>query len=240
MATSDEHDETSDKAEEHAAEKEAAHEEPAAASKADEAEEEAPPPKPAPKAAPKRPAARPVKRPAPPPKGGSLGKSMILFVIIIGGLVAGFAILGREEPGQNGPAKPKWKTGDSVEVELTLVKTDAKDLSCGSAEEIAGKHCAFEGQNKPWSKGPSTDEKTVFKPYTTTDRVQFVAAGLWSDPNLAAASLPPNRFSVKCKYKVEGNLKKVDVRWAPDGQWFPNTDWYAGTIESCGKPVPQQ
>ena len=130
--------------------------------------------------------------------------------------------------------------GDSVEVELTLVKTDAKDLSCGSTEEIAGKHCAFEGQNKPWSKGPSTDEKTVFKPYTTTDRVQFVAAGLWSDPNLAAASLPPNRFSVKCKYKVEGNLKKVDVRWAPDGQWFPNTDWYAGTIESCGKPVPQQ
>jgi len=168
---------------------------------------------------------------APPQQSSSLGKSMILFVVIIGGLAAGFAILGREE--QQGPARPKWKTGQTVDVEITLVKNDKQDLSCASGDEIGGKHCAFEAQNKPWSKGDNGDDKKLLKPYTTTDRVQFTAAGLWSDPAMAPAKLPATRFSVKCKYKVEGTLKNVAVRWDPTGQWFPSTEWYAGSVSDC-------
>ncbi|APR79791.1 Hypothetical protein A7982_05138 [Minicystis rosea] len=178
----------------------------------------------------KRPAKR--ARPAPPPQQGtSLGKSMILFVLIIGGLAAGFALLGSEKPQEQ--AKPKWKVGDTADVEITLVKNDRQELSCASSDEIGGKHCAFEGANKPWSKGDNGDDKKLLKPYTTTDRIQFTAAGVWSEPALAADKIPATRFSVKCKYKVEGTLKNVSVRWESTGQWFPGNEWYAGSVSDC-------
>ena len=164
-------------------------------------------------------------------QSSSLGKSMILFVVIIGGLAAGFALLGREE--NHGPPKPKWTTGQTVDVEITLVKNDKADLSCASGEEIGGKHCAFEAINKPWSKGPAADDAQTFKPYTTTDRVQFVAAGVWSQAALAGDKMPKSRFSVKCKYKVEGMLKNLSVRWDPTSQWHPNTEWFAGSVSDC-------
>jgi hypothetical protein len=170
-------------------------------------------------------------RAAPPPQSSSLGKSMILFGLIIGGLAVAFAILGREE--QQGPARPKWKAGDTPEVEITLVRNDKQELSCASADEMGGKHCAFEAMNKPWSKGDSADDKKLLKPYTTTDRVQFVAAGVWSEPALAPDKIPATRFSLKCKLKVEGTLKSVAVRWESTGQWFPGTDWYAGSVSDC-------
>jgi hypothetical protein len=171
----------------------------------------------------------------PPPKGGSLGKSMLLFVIIVGGLAAGFAILGREE--QTMPSRPKWTSGQSVDVEITLVKNDKQDLACSSPDEINSKHCAFEANSKPWSKGDNTDDKKVLRPYTTTEHLQFAAAGIWSDPALAPDKLPATRFSVKCKYKVEGTLKSLGVRWEQTGQWFPNNEWFAGSVSDC-KIIP--
>lgn len=241
MATTAEKDDRDDKDE--AAEDSSAEAEEKKAAAADEAEDEdevpAKPaqktaPKPAAKAAAKRVAGKGARgRPtAPAQQGSSLGKSMILFVVIIGGLAAGFAILGREEQ-QAGPAKPKWKAGDIADVEITLVKNDKQELACASAEEIGGKHCAFEGMNKPWSKGENADDKKVMRPYTTTDRVQFAAAGLWSEPVLAPDKIPATRFSVKCKLKVEGTLKSVAVRWESTGQWFPGNEWYAGSVSDC-------
>ncbi len=38
---------------------------------------------------------------------------------------------------------------------------------------------------------------------------------------------------MKCKYKVEGALKDVGVRWEQTGQWYPNKEWYAGSISDC-------
>src|SRR5262249_10157610 len=90
--------------------------------------------------------AQALKKGVPAKKGGSLGKSMILFVIIVAGLAGGFFFLGREDSG--GVNKPKWQTGSTVDVEVTLVKGDAKDLACSSTEEINGKHCAFEADGK--------------------------------------------------------------------------------------------
>jgi hypothetical protein len=223
----DEKDEAEESTSEEAEEKKA--EEAEAAAEPEEEEEKPAKPKPAKKRAGAKGARA---RQAQAPQGGtSLGKSMILFVVIIGGLAAGFAILGREE--QVGPPKPKWTTGQTVDVEITLVKNDRQDLACASANEIGGKHCAFEANNKAWSKGDNTDDKKVLKPYTTTDRVQFTAAGLWSEPALAPAKLPGSRFSVKCKYKVEGMLKNVSVRWESTGQWYPGNEWYAGSVSDC-------
>ena len=77
----------------------------------------------------------------------------------------------------------------------------------------------------------------MLKPYTTTDRIQFTAAGVWSQPALAGDKLPATRFSLKCKFKVEGTLKNLSVRWDHAGQWFPNNEWFAGAVSDC-KIVP--
>ncbi len=228
-------------------EKEPTSEPPKAKTDEDEDDEDEPEEaKPAPKAAAKRPATRAKSRgpgalrarEAPAKPGGSLGKSVLLFFVIVIGLCAGFAILGREAP-PGEVSKPKWTTGQTVDVEITVVKSDQKDLSCASAEEIGGKHCAFDAFDKPpappppWTKSSVGDDKKLLKPYTTVDRIQFVAAGLWSDPALAADKIPATRFSVKCKFKVEGTLKDVGVRWDPAAQWYANKDWYAGAVSDC-------
>ena len=196
----------------------------------DEEEEEAPAAKPAAKRAGRGPGASRA-RSAPAQGGGSLGKSVLLFFVIVIGLGVGFAILGKEQPPQ--AARPKWKTGEVVDVDITLVSTDAKDLACASTEQIAGKHCAFEAANKVWSKGGGTDDKSTLKPYTTTDQVNLAAAGLWSEPALAPGKLPAARFSVKCKYKIEGTLKTLGVRWREGDQFYPNGEWYAGSVSDC-------
>lgn len=169
------------------------------------------------------------------PKGGSLGKSIILFAVIVGGLAVGFAVLGREGSQNEPPARPKWAVGQAVDVEVTVVNSDRQDLSCASDTEIAGKRCAFDSAQKPRAAG---DDKSTLKPYTTTEatgRAQFVGAGLWS--SLGGAPLPPQRFSVKCTYTVEGTLRKLDVRWSPNAQWYSNADWYSGALSGC-KIVP--
>jgi hypothetical protein len=163
-------------------------------------------------------------------KGGSLGKSMILFVVIVAGLAAAFALLGQES--STGPAAPKWKVGDSPDLDLTLVADDKKNLACAAPDEIGGAHCAFEAQAKPWSKGDSADDKKLLKPYTTVDHVQVLASGLWSDPALTG-TLPSARFSVKCKYKVEGKVKSSWMRWDIGGNWNEVKDIYAGSISGC-------
>ncbi len=163
-------------------------------------------------------------------KSGSLGKSMILFLIIVGGLAAGFILLG--DANNAGPAAPKWKTGDTADLDITLDPKDKIKLACAAPDEIGGAHCAFEAQTKPWSKGDSADDKKLLKPYTTVDHVQILASGLWTDPALTG-TLPTSRFTVKCKFKVEGKAKSSWMRWDVDGAWNEVKDIYAGAISGC-------
>ena len=173
------------------------------------------------------------------PAAGAAGSRRWLVIGIAAVLVAAVGgtalVLARRHAGPS-----RWKVGQEVPVEITIVAGDRTNLACAATDEVTGKHCAFEASAKAWSKGPSTDDKAVLKPYTTTDRHNFVAAGLWSDPALTAP-LPAGRFSVKCTFVVEGTLKTVSVRWAPAGPWSePLTDWYAGSIKGCTlvRPAP--
>jgi Domain of unknown function (DUF4190) len=153
------------------------------------------------------------------------------FLLTVGGFAAAFAILGREAP--PAPSGPHWKIGDTVDVEMTLVKTDLGGLACASANAIGDEHCGFEAPTKPWGNGDITDDKALLKPYTTIDRVGFTAAGVWSSPALTPERLPNHRFSVKCKYRVDGVLEDLSVRWAQHGAWYPRSKWYAGAISDC-------
>jgi hypothetical protein len=186
----------------------------------------------------KRPGGRPARSRAAQrrqPPEGSVAKSLMLFVLIVGGLIIAFVFLG--QGGDNGnpaaPPSPKWAAGQTVDLELTLVASDAKDLACSSPKTISGKQCAFESPSKATTPAV-TDDKKLFKPYTTTDRVQIIGAGLWSEPSMAPAKLPNSRFSVKCKFTIDGKLENPGVRWNTEGPWYPQqSEWYAGSFNNC-------
>jgi len=175
-------------------------------------------------------AAKSAVRRAPPPTTASLGKSITMFVVVVGTLAVGFALLGQERGG--GAKGPNWKVGQTVDLEITLVASDKRELSCASSEEIAGRHCGFEAANKPWSKDTTQDDKKTFRPYTSTDNNQFVAAGLWSEPALAG-NLPASRFSVKCKYTIEGKLKAPTFHWESGWEGQPRGEMFAGLLSNC-------
>ncbi len=167
----------------------------------------------------------------PPPSSASLGKSMVLFVIVVGTLAAGFALLGQER-GSAGPGGPAWKVGDKVDLEITLVASDKRELGCAAADEIAGRHCGSEAPNKPWTKSDNTDDKKILRPYTSTDNMQFVAAGLWSEPALSG-TLPATRFTVKCKYTVEGKIKNPTFHWESGWEGQPRAEMHTGLVSDC-------
>lgn len=167
------------------------------------------------------------------PKGGSLGKSVLLFIIVVGGLAAGFAFLGREQGGGGRPASASWKPGQTVDVEITLVKQDRDELTCASPNEIKGRRCAQERANKPWATPGDGDDKNLLKPYTTTQGAELLAAGLWTEPSMSS-NLPAVRFSVKCKFTVEGIVKQPAIRWGSDKPFHDSpADWPAGSVSGC-------
>ncbi len=204
----------------------------------EEEEAPAPPPKAAKaKAAPAReveaerttsPRRRAPLPPEPPP--AAVGKTVSIFIVTMGVLSAGFYLLGAETGGDR--TAPRWKTGQTVDVNITLVATDRNELACASDVEIAGRHCEFKNKTTPWDK---VEDDKLLKPYTTTDNVQFVGAGLWSQPGLEVKKLPADRFTVKCKFTVEGEIKKPGIRWATRGGFSDKDNaWYAGVLKDCG------
>ena len=193
-------------------------------------------------AAPKR--KKRKKRPADPPQPAApdpieaKAAARRTLLLRVGAVLAATAVLAAVLLFIQARRRPKavteWEAGDVVDVEITLVSSDARNLACAAKDQVGGRHCAFETSSKPWSAdSAAADDKTVLKPYTTTNRVSVTAAGLWSEPALQG-KLPTARFSVKCKYKVEGKLKNPSIRWTPTGPWIEqDKDWPSGIVSEC-------
>jgi hypothetical protein len=132
-----------------------------------------------------------------------------------------------------------WTIGDEVEVEITLVAADRRNLACAAPNEVAGKRCAFETvpEEKRSDRGDH-DEAVLLRPYTTTDRRSLLAAGLWNESALAG-SLPKERFSVRCTFSIEGAVPNPSVRWSANGTFIPSEEeWHAGRVEGCALVAP--
>jgi hypothetical protein len=240
-AAADEDDEDEEEEEDDEDEEEASEEPAAAAEEKPKPKAKSEPPKAEPVKAAKAKAARepepahttsPRKRaPLPPePPPAALGKTVTIFVVAMAGLSAGFYLLGAETGGGDRTA-PRWKTGQTVDVNITLVATDRTDLACASDVVIADRRCEFVNKTKPAEK---TEDAKLLKPYSTTDNVRFLGAGLWSQPDLEVKKLPADRFTVKCKFTVEGEIKKPGVRWNTRGGFSEREDvWYAGALKEC-------
>ncbi|NUO54870.1 MAG: hypothetical protein HOV80_39015, partial [Polyangiaceae bacterium] len=220
----DESEDESDEADE--AEEKAA----AAPKKAKEPEAEAAAPDPAPERM-RRARARGDRGASPPPPAASLGRSVALFVGVFVTLAAGFAFLSSSDPFSQNNA-PKWRKGQKVQLNITLDPRDDLKLSCASKTVIEGKRCEFEAKNQKFA-GP-LDDKAMLRPYTTTDGVQFLAAGLWSQPDLEKGKRPRERFTVSCSLTVDGSVASPAIRWDPAGSWNEkNQSWFAGAVTDC-------
>jgi hypothetical protein len=166
------------------------------------------------------------------PPAAGLGKSVLLFVVVVGGLSLLMLALGAERGG-SAAAPPKWNEGQSVDVDITLVSTDKTDLACASGTEVKGLHCGFESQGKRWTKGDAADDKKILRPYSTTNNINMLAAGVWSEPALAGDKMPGARFTFKCKFNVVGKMPRADVRWHEGEGWNNVTEWYTGSVSDC-------
>jgi hypothetical protein len=188
-----------------------------------------------------------------PPKKGSRIPSILLYAVLIGAIALAFAFLGQQDGGGEAEVpQPKWNAGDTVDVAITLVTTDYKDLACGTEEVLKDLHCGFADKRKPHPKGNDVrTDPNVLQPYTTIERVQFLAAGMWTQPELKAMldaenwNNPSPRFTVDCKFKVAGKMKEANIRWKPEADWLPASgrDWYTGSLSDCKvraqkKPTP--
>jgi hypothetical protein len=59
-----------------------------------------------------------------------------------------------------------------------------------------------------------------------------MASGLWMTATLKK-DMPKTRFSVKCKFVVEGKTKSAFVQWKPGEGWHPGNGWYTGELKDC-------
>lgn len=129
------------------------------------------------------------------------------------------------------PASTQWATGSVQNIDITLMATDRGNLSCASKEEVAGRHCEFKAASEKWP----ADDKQTLRPYRLAgNNDPVLAAGVWSEPAVTKG-LPNDRFTLRCKYKVEGKVTKPGVRWQSSEPTFYDEpfDWPAGSVSDC-------
>ena len=128
-----------------------------------------------------------------------------------------------------------WYKGSKHLVELTLVREDRQNLSCGSDIMVDSVHCMYRADGRQLTSGPQ-DDGHVLRPYNTIKNEPLLAAGLWSSPAMAG-ELPAHRFSVVCQYEITEIVKSVSLRWSPTGSFEPTKQSLpVGTLSECVLP----
>ena len=155
----------------------------------------------------------------------------------------GFALYSQVAYERPASAPRVFSEGQDVDVAITLVTSDARQLSCSRAEELNGRHCEFASRTEKWSKPPTPGRNPAadtLAPYKTTDDILLLVPGLFNEAALRErlAIDPPNapehiRFVANCKLHVEGKLDEIDVRWATNGQWQTQPNAWYGPVSGC-------
>jgi hypothetical protein len=146
---------------------------------------------------------------------------------------------------QRPAATPRtFHEGEDIDINITLISPDAKNLACATPEDIKGYHCEFQSHTDRWTKPSATGRPPMLEtlaPYKTTDDYLFLVPGLFAQDALRERLLidPPGsnaehiRFVANCRMHVEGTFKQVDVRWATTGPWQPQRDVWVGSVSGC-------
>lgn len=137
--------------------------------------------------------------------------------------------------------------GKTIDVGITLVTSDVRDLSCASDETVGGARCLYDSRGNLRSGLPTGDaagqSDQVLAPYMTTDNVLFLVPGLFAEPAVAKrlAEEPPTvvrgslkRFTARCQLKLEGQVRDLAVRWTPTAAFAPRTEAaWVGRVSNC-------
>lgn len=131
------------------------------------------------------------------------------------------------------PANELFRIGQTQLIEITLVREDARNLSCASDVEIGELRCGFDSAKR---ERAGLQERHKLSPYNSIKNELFLAAGLWSELG-PARSLPRARFTVVCNFHVTSVLKSASLRWAPDGKFEPlERSVPVGFVSDCVVP----
>jgi hypothetical protein len=127
-----------------------------------------------------------------------------------------------------------WHVGSTRVVELTLVRADKGSLACASDASVGGLHCGFRRDFGAVAASP--DDPRVLQPFNTTNEELLLGAGLWTSPDLRGA-LPDGRFSVVCKYHIEGLTSSAAVRFGAGAPFSPvGKTVTMGSLTECVLP----
>ena len=137
--------------------------------------------------------------------------------------------------------------GRTIDVSITLVTSDVRDLACAADDEVGGARCLFDASGNVRAELATADETgrsaRVLAPYMTTDNVLFLIPGLFAEPAVAKryAEDPPTvdrdrlrRFTARCQLKLEGRVKDVAVRWTQQAAFGPRPEGaWVGKVSDC-------
>jgi hypothetical protein len=128
-----------------------------------------------------------------------------------------------------------WSIGNTKMIEITLVRDDKEGLACSSNLDFGGVRCGYAANGTPLGdKGPSPSQ--LLQPFNTVKNELFLGAGLWASKGLPK-TLPTERFTVVCNYRVIGVARSMALRWGQKASFDPLKHSAAvGTLNDCVIP----
>ena len=169
----------------------------------------------------------------PPREYDLLMKTVFSLIVIAAGLGLLFSWTGYAH--KYAQVTEGWHLGETKLIEVTVVREDKGRLACSSDVTIEGLHCAYHSNGQPFD-AHTQDDSQVLSPFNTIKNELFLGAGLWTSPALPR-SLPTERFTVACNYKVLGVIKSVSLRWSVNGSFDPvKQSVTVGSLTDCVTP----
>lgn len=126
-------------------------------------------------------------------------------------------------------------------VDLTLVSADRTELSCALSKPVGKFAC---GYARPGATAPlQGNERERLAPFVSTDRVLYLAAGLFTEPHLDARSKQDierkvgregqQRFVARCEVRFVERVERFYTRWSPRGRWEKSGPAWVIEPRSC-------
>lgn len=107
--------------------------------------------------------------------------------------------------------QPELHRGAIVNVEITLLPSDAGQLSCSLDSRPAGYACAFSRDGRPAPPSPLG----TLVPCLTVDRVELLVPDLFAQPAIAQrVASGQGRFTARCRARVVERVFGVRTRYA--------------------------
>ncbi len=137
--------------------------------------------------------------------------------------------------------------GDRVEMEVTVVPDDRRQLACASPRDFGGLRCQFAAPSSDAEVKPLKGSDAL-APYVTTDRHLVVLSGLFSHESVQKAlkarqRMRPaeRRFRVTCQVELLEKVSGLPVSFGRTRDFRPGEEaWVGRTLDCQAEPGPNK